>query len=186
MFEWKELKGFQTIIELHCYRIIVALGVVIGCSKNTLFRVVSLNRETECTAFQNMSPAKLFLIVGLPDVADLNNAVVVAIDNNTFNSVSIGAIANQFRHTIAIQIPAPCFRPVIAKLFRHTYVLAIHLNVVVPPVLVRGNFLHLNAAYAKAQYIGQRSSRLIPADFSFTQNQVQIGVNILRFIRMDG
>ena len=53
-----------------------------------------------------MSPAKLFLIIGLPDAAFLNHAVVVAIDNNTFNSVSIGTIANQFRHAIAIQIPA--------------------------------------------------------------------------------
>ena len=116
MFEWKELKGFQTIIELHCYRVIVALGVVIGCSKNTLFRVVPLSGDTECTSFPNMSSAKLFLIVGLPDAAFLNNAVVVTIHNNALNSVSIGTIANQFRHTIAIQIPAPCFRPVILLL----------------------------------------------------------------------
>ena len=148
VIERKEVEGFQTIIELHRYRVIIATGIVISCCKNALFRVVSLSRETECTAFQNMSPANLFLIVGQLDVAFLNNAVIVAIDDNTFNSVSIGAITNQFRHTIAIQISAPCFRPIITKLLCHTHILAIHLNIVVPLVLVGSNFLHLNAAYA--------------------------------------
>lgn len=107
MFEWKEIERFQTIIELHRYWVIIATGIVIGCGKNTLFRVVSLNRETECTAFQNMSPAKLFLIVGLSDVAFLNNAVVVAIDNNTARVIEkLGQEADPQNHLLMYAIAA--------------------------------------------------------------------------------
>ena len=83
MLEGKEVKGLQTIVKLHCYWIVISIDIVISCGKNAPVRVISLHRETGYSAFSQAGPAELFLVVGPSDSSHLNDAAMIAIDDDT-------------------------------------------------------------------------------------------------------